>query len=236
MTEPADKPVGRIRFMDQQRVNLDGFAVEDPDLGLIALRSPHDPEPGLVISDGRVVEMDGVAEHDFDSLDAYIARHGLDLAVAAEVMALPDTELARLAVRPDVPRAEVIRLCAGATPAKLARVLALLRPAELGLAMTKLRGRRTPSNQAHVTNRLDDPLLLAADSATAAAFGFREIETTVPVLADAPSNAVACLVGAGRAHPVLSRGGTGTRAGDARAHLLRGNGLPVRHRAGVHRR
>ena len=62
--------------------------------------------------------------------------------------------------------------------------------------MTKLRARRTPSNQAHVTNRLDDPLLLAADSATAAAFGFREIETTVPVLADAPSNAVACLIGA----------------------------------------
>ena len=31
----------------------------------------------------------------------------------------------------DEVRAEVIRLCAGATPAKLARVLALLRPAEL---------------------------------------------------------------------------------------------------------
>ena len=197
MAEPGpERPVGRIRFMDQQRVNLDGFAVEDPGLGLVALHSPHDPEPGLVISGGRVVEMDGVAEQDFDSLDAYIARHGLDLAVAAEVMALPDTELARRAVRPDVPRAEVIRLCSGATPAKLARVLALLRPAELMLAMTKLRGRRTPSNQAHVTNRLDDPLLLAADSATAAAFGFREIETTVPVLADAPSNAVACLIGA----------------------------------------
>ena len=62
--------------------------------------------------------------------------------------------------------------------------------------MTKMRARRTPSNQAHVTNRLDDPLLLAADAATAAAFGFREVETTVPVLADAPSNAVACLIGA----------------------------------------
>ena len=89
-----------------------------------------------------------------------------------------------------------MRLSAGATPAKLARVLALLRPAELCQAMTKMRARRTPSNQAHVTNRLDDPLLLAADSATAAAFGFREVETTVPVLADAPSNAVACLIGA----------------------------------------
>jgi propanediol dehydratase large subunit len=48
------------------------------------------------------------------------------------------------------------------------------------MAMTKLRARRTPGNQAHVTSRLDDPLLLEADAATAAAFGFREIETTVP--------------------------------------------------------
>ena len=190
------QPVGRIRFMDRQRVNLDGFAVEDPALGLVALRAPGDPAPSLVIRDGWVTELDGVAEPDFDSIDAYIARHGLDLAVAGGAMSLPDTEFARLLVSPDVPRAEIIGLSAGATPAKLARVLALLRPAELGLAMTKLRGRRTPGNQAHVTNRLDDPLLLAADAATAAAFGFREIETTVPVLADAPSNAVACLIGA----------------------------------------
>ena len=187
--------------MDQQRVNLDGFAVEDPGLGLVALRSPGDPAPGLVISAGRVTELDGVAEPDFDSIDMYIARHGLDLTVAEEAMSLPDAEFARRVISPDVPRAEIIRLSAGATPAKLARVLALLRPAELGLAMTKLRGRRTPSNQAHVTNRLDDPLLLAADSATAAAFGFREVETTVPVLADAPSNAVACLIGASVASP-----------------------------------
>jgi propanediol dehydratase large subunit len=192
----ADQPVGRVRFMDAQRVNLDGFAKEEPALGLIALRSPHDPEPALVISGGRVVELDGVAEDDFDAIDAYIARHGLDLEAADEAMGLSDVEFARRLVSPDVPRAEIVRLSAGATPAKLARVLALLRPAELGQAMTKMRARRTPSNQAHVTNRLDDPLLLAADSATAAAFGFREIETTVPVLNDAPSNAVACLIGA----------------------------------------
>ncbi len=192
----AGQPVGRIRFMDAQRVNLDGFAVEDADLGLIALHSPHDPEPRLVIAGGRVVELDGVPEAGFDSIDAFIARHGIDVAAGPEVMALPDVEFARMLVDPAVPRAEIVRLAAGATPAKLTRVLALLRAPELCQAMTKLRARRTPSNQAHVTNRLDDPLLLAADSATAAAFGFREVETTVPVLADAPSNAVACLVGA----------------------------------------
>ena len=190
------RPVGRVRFMNAQRVNLDGFAIEDAELGLVAMRSPYDPAPGLVIRDGRVTEMDGVPEDRFDSLDAYIARHGIDLAVAEEAMSLPDVEFARRLVSPDVPRSEIIRLGAGTTPAKLARVLALLRPPELGQAMTKMRARRTPSNQAHVTNRLDDPLLLAADSATAAAFGFREVETTVPVLADAPSNAVACLIGA----------------------------------------
>ena len=227
--------------MDAQRVNLDGFAETDPELGLVAMRSPHDPEPSLVVDGGRVVELDGVAEADFDSIDTFIARHGLDLDVAQEAMRLSDVEFARLAVAPDVPRAEVIRLSAGATPAKLARVLACLRPPELGMAMTKLRARRTPSNQAHVTNRLDDPLLLAADAATAAAFGFREIETTVPVLGDAPSNAVACLIGAavaaaGRAHPVLGRGSARAGTGHARPHLLRGDGLAVRHRAGVHGR
>ena len=193
--------LGRFRFMDAQPVNLDGFAVEDPALGLVAFSSPADPAPSLVVADGRVVELDGTAEADFDVVDEFVARHGLDLDVAAEVMVLPDVELARMLVDPAVPRAHVVRLCAGATPAKLAHVLALLRPAELTIAMTKMRARRTPSNQAHVTNRSDDPLLLAADAATAAAFGFREIETTVPVAGDAPSNAVAVSIGAAVGSP-----------------------------------
>lgn len=75
-------------------------------------------------------------------------------------------------------------------------MVALLQPHELMMAVAKLRARRTPANQAHVTNRLDDPMLLAADAATATAFGFRELETTVPVLGDAPSNAVAVTIGA----------------------------------------
>ncbi len=190
-----DERVGRIRFMDEQRVNLDGFAHEDVDLGLVALASPYDPVPSLVVADGAVVEMDGRAAAEFDSIDAMVARHGIDLTVAEKAMALDDVALARMFVDPGVSRAEVVRLVAGTTPAKLARVVALLRPAELTIAMTKMRARRTPSNQAHVTNRLDDPLLLAADAATAAAYGFRELETTVPVLADAPSNAVAVTIG-----------------------------------------
>jgi propanediol dehydratase large subunit len=38
-------------------------------------------------------------------------------------------------------------------------------------------------------------LLIAADAASAVAYGFREVETTVPVLGDAPSNAIALLIG-----------------------------------------
>jgi propanediol dehydratase large subunit len=195
--------IGRFRFMDAQRINLDGFAVPDPALGLVAFDSPGDPAPSLVVIDGVVAEIDSRARADFDLLDTFIADHGLDLAVAAEAMAMDDLAFARLLVDPSVSRDAVVRLAGGMTPAKLARSLALLRPAELVIAMTKCRARRTPSNQAHVTNRSDDPLLLAADAATAAAFGFREVETTVPVLGDAPSNAIAVSIGAAVGSPGL---------------------------------
>ncbi len=195
--------IGRFRFMDAQRVNLDGFAVPDPALGLVAFDSPSDPEPSLVVTQGVVTEMDSRSRADFDLLDTFIADHGLDLAVAAEAMAIDDLAFARMLVDPAVSRDDVVRLSSGMTPAKLARSLGLLRPAELVIAMTKCRARRTPSNQAHVTNRSDDPLLLAADAATAAAFGFREVETTVPVLGDAPSNAIAVSIGAAVGSPGL---------------------------------
>ncbi|MBO0681112.1 propanediol/glycerol family dehydratase large subunit [Mycolicibacterium sp. S2-37] len=184
-----------MRILDAKAVNLDGFSVTDPGLGLVAMRSPHDPEPSLVIRDGAVVEMDGKPADAFDVIDEFIARYGLDLAVAQEAMALSDVELAHRAVDPNVSRAEVVRLIGGTTPAKLARVLAAMTPVEMQMAMSKMRARRTPSNQAHVTNQLDDPLLIAADAASAVAYGFREVETTVPVLSDAPSNAVALLIG-----------------------------------------
>src|SRR5258705_13129263 len=109
-------------------------------------------------------------------------------------MTLDDVALARMTVDVNVPRAEVVRLIGGTTPAKLARVVALLTPVEVQMAMSRMRARRTPSNQAHVTNQLDDPLLIAPDAASAVAYGFREVETTVPALSDAPSSAVALLI------------------------------------------
>jgi propanediol dehydratase large subunit len=191
----VDPELGRFRVLNAKPVNLDGFSVANPDLGLAAMRSPYDPAPSLVVRDGVVVELDGKAAEDFDVIDEFIARYGLDLDVAAEAMAHDDVTLARMAVDVNVPRAEVVRLIGGTTPAKLARVVALLSPVEMQMAMAKMRARRTPSNQAHVTNQLDDPLLIAADAASAVAYGFREVETTVPVLGDAPSNAIALLIG-----------------------------------------
>ena len=194
MAEPSPE-LGRFRVLDAKPVNLDGFSVATPELGLAAMSSPFDPTPSLVIRDGVVVELDGKSAEDFDVIDEFIAHYGIDLAAAQEAMALDDVTLARMTVDINVSRAEVVRLIGGTTPAKLARVVAVLSPAEMQVAMSKMRARRTPSNQAHVTNQLDDPLLIAADAASAVAYGFREVETTVPVLGDAPSNAVALLIG-----------------------------------------
>lgn len=197
----AKEPIGRFRFMNEQRVNLDGFATPAPELGLVAFNGPNDPAPSLVITAGRITELDGRPESEFDSIDSFIAMHGIDLEVANEAMAINSLDFARRLVDPNISRLDIVRLASGMTPAKLAEVLSLLNAAELVIAMTKMRARRTPSNQAHVTNRSDDPLLLAADAATAAAFGFRELETTVPVAADAPSNAVAVSIGAAVGSP-----------------------------------
>ncbi len=186
---------GRFTLMDAQPINLDGLSVEDEARGLVAMSSRNDPVPELVIRAGKIVRMDGKCADDFDIIDHFIARHGVALDVGPEVMAMPDELLARLLVDPSVSRTELVRLSSGMTPAKMSRVVSLLEPVEMQMAIAKMRARRTPSNQAHVTNRLDDPLLIAADAATAVAFGFRELEATVPVLADAPAVAVALLIG-----------------------------------------
>ena len=122
-------------------------------------------------------------------------------ADAAEAMAMDDLALARMLVDVNVPRAELVRLSRGLTPAKLARVIGLLDPVELMLALKKLRARRAPGNQAHVTNLKESPALLAADAAEAARRGFAEIETTVGVARYAPLNAIALLVGSQTGRP-----------------------------------
>ena len=62
---------------------------------------------------------DNKSATDFDVIDEFVARHGLDLGVAAEAMALDDLAFARMIVSPDVPRSEVVRLAAGMTPGQV---------------------------------------------------------------------------------------------------------------------
>ena len=181
---------------DERPLRLDKFAVEDAENGFAAFNSPHDPKPALAIERGRVVMLDGVAEADFDMIDLFIARYHIDPKVAPEAMAILSPQIARMLVDMNVPRTELTQLAHGLTPAKLAEVVAELNAMEIAFAYSKMRARKTPGNQAHVTNAKDDPLQLAADAAIAVALGFDEIETTMRVSRNAWSNALACAVGA----------------------------------------
>jgi propanediol dehydratase large subunit len=185
----------RFADWDERPLRLDRFAVEDAENGFAAFTSPHDPKPGLEIEGGRVVGLDGKREPDFDMIDLFIARHHIDPEIAPQAMAMPSGELARMLVDFNIPRTDLVRLAHGMTPAKLAEVVAQLNAMEIAFAYSKMRARKTPGNQGHVTNAKDDPLQLAADAATAVAFGFDEIETTQRVARNAWANAVACAVG-----------------------------------------
>lgn len=181
---------------DERPLRHDLFAAENPEAGFSVFKSPYDPKPSVSIKGGQVLAIDGKAEADFDIIDAFIARHHLDLSVVEEAMALDDRVIARMLVDINVPRAELERLARGLTPAKLASVVGQLSALEISFAYGKMRQRKTPGNQAHVTNAKDDPLQLAADAATAVALGFDEIETTMRVASNSWSNALACTVGA----------------------------------------
>jgi propanediol dehydratase large subunit len=191
----------RFWSRDRRDLHREQLVSPLPELGLVAADGPNDPRPELVIENGAVSRMDGRAAAEFDVIDRFVAAHGFDLDVAEQAMALDDAELARMLVDVNVPRAELVRLARGLTPAKLARVVGLLDPVELMLALKKLRSRRAPSNQAHVTNLKESPALLAADAAEAARRGFAEIETTVGVARYAPLNAIALLVGSQTGRP-----------------------------------
>jgi len=191
----------RFEVLEQRPVNKDGFIKEWVEVGLVAMDSPNDPKPGIKIEGGRVVELDGKRRDDFDMIDAWIADHCIDTSVAEEAMGFDSLKFARMLVDINVPRAEIVRLSVGMTPAKLLDVLKRMNVVELMMAMQKLRPRRTPSNQAHVTNLKDTPALLAADAAEGAYRGFTELETTVGVGRYAPMNALSILVGSQTGRP-----------------------------------
>ena len=185
----------RLEVSSRRAINQDSFIQEWPETGLILFNSPFDPKPGIRLSQGRLCELDGKPEAAFDLIDQFIARYAIDLTRAEAAMALDSTELARRLIDIGVPRGELVQLFGALTPAKIVEVVNRLNTVEMMMALQKMRARRTPSNQAHVTNRKENPALLAADAAEAVERGFSELETTVGVSRYAPFNALALLIG-----------------------------------------
>ncbi len=87
--ERFEPMAGSKRFTARagRAVNRDSFIQEWPETGLILFYSPYDPRPQIRIGAGRIVELDGKPESQFDMLDRFIARHAIDVSVAEEAMA-----------------------------------------------------------------------------------------------------------------------------------------------------
>ena len=185
----------RFDLLAQRDINKETFVEPWAQAGLIVADSPADPQPSLTLRAGEIIEMDGCPQAEFDAIDRFIASYALDLTLAEEAMALPSAQYARMLADINVPRAAIARLIAGCTPAKVCDILRGMNVLEMMMALAKMRVRRQPANQAHVTNWREHPALLAADAAEAARRGFAEVETTVRVARFAPFNALAILVG-----------------------------------------
>ena len=193
----------RFEVLAARPVNQDGFVVEWPEVGLIAMGSPNDPVPSIKVQNGKVVEMDGLPRDKFDFIDQFIADYAIDVSITEKAMAMDDAAIAKMLVDVNVTRDEIVRLVRGLTPAKIVAVLETMNVVEMMMAVQKMRARKIPSNQCHITNVNDNPVLIAADGAEAAMRGFDEMETTVAVVRYAPFNALALLIGG-----QTGRGGT----------------------------
>lgn len=185
----------RIETLDQHPVNLDGYINEWPEMGFVAMTSPYDPKPSVKVANGRIVELDGKKREDFDFIDQFIADYAMNVERAEASMAVSSLEIARMIVDIHVSRKEILELVTGITPAKMTEVMNHLNVVELMMGMQKIRARRTPGNQAHITNLKDDPVQIAADAAEGALRGFAEEETTMGVARYAPLSAMALLIG-----------------------------------------
>src|SRR5690606_23144787 len=131
----------------------------------------------------------------------FIADFAINLDNAEEAMAIPSQEIAKMLVDVNVPREEVIKITTAITPAKFCEIASHMNVVEMMMALQKLRARKTPSIQCHVTNLRDNPVQIAADAAEAALRGFDEQETTTGIARYAPFNALAILVGSQTGRP-----------------------------------
>lgn len=185
----------RIETLDRRPVNLDGYINEWPEMGFVAMSSPYDPKPSIRIENGKVTELDGKEREDFDFIDQFIADYAINVDRAERSMTVPSLDIARMIVDIHVSRKEILEVISGITPAKMVEVMNHLNVVELMMGMQKIRARKTPGNQAHITNLKDDPVQIAADAAEGALRGFAEEETTMGVARYAPLSAMALLIG-----------------------------------------
>ena len=86
----------RFEALAKRPVNQDGFVKEWIEEGFIAMESPNDPKPSIRIVNGAVTELDGKPVEQFDLIDHFIARYGINLARAEEVMAMDSVKLANM--------------------------------------------------------------------------------------------------------------------------------------------
>ncbi len=185
----------RIEILDNRPVNKDGFIDEWPEMGFVAMKSPFDPKPSIKIENGIITELDGKERKDFDFIDQFIADYSIRVDRAETSMGISSLEIARKIVDINVSRKEILEIVSGITPAKMAEVINELNVVEMMMGMQKMRARKVPGNQAHITNLKDDPVQIAADAAEGALRGFSEEETTTGVARYAPFNAIALLIG-----------------------------------------
>src|SRR6056297_654070 len=185
----------RFEVLENRPVNKDGFINEWPEVGLIAIDSPYDPKPSVKVVNGEIVELDGKKKEEFDMLDTFIAEYGINVENAEKVSNMDSLKLARMLVDINVTRDEIIEYTTAMTPAKAVEVVGKMTVLEMMMALNKMRARKIPSNQCHVTNLKDNPVQIAADAAEAGLRGFDEEETTVGIVRYAPFNALALLVG-----------------------------------------
>lgn len=185
----------RFQVLSERPVNQDGLIGEWADEGLIALDNPNDPKSSIIIENGKVIELDGKPRKDFDMIDKFIADYAINLENAEKSMNLSSKEIARRLVDINVSRDEIVKITTSITPMKSVEVIQEMNVVEMMMALQKMRARRTPANQCHVTNVKDNPVQIAADAAEAAIRGFAEQETTVGIVRYAPFNALAILVG-----------------------------------------
>ncbi len=185
----------RFEVLDKRPVNMDGYINEWPEKGFVAMSSPYDPKPSVRVENGVITELDGKARADFDFLDQFIADYAINISRAEASMAISSLKIARMIVDINVSRKEVLEVISGITPAKMCEVMNELNVVEMMMGMQKMRARKRPGNQAHITNLKDDPVQIAADAAEGALRGFAEEETTMGVARYAPLDAIGLLIG-----------------------------------------